>query len=47
MIISWNNVLTSLEITGKGMLGIFVTVIVIMCVVFLLSRSGSPPKESE
>lgn len=37
----------SLEIMGKGMLGIFVTVIIVMIVVFLLSKTGSKKKDAE
>lgn len=36
-----NTVMDTLEIMGKGMLGIFVTVIIVMIVVFLLSKTGS------
>ncbi|MDD6037028.1 MAG: hypothetical protein PUC30_12740 [Lachnospiraceae bacterium] len=44
MNINWNNFLDTLEIMGKGMLGIFVTVIIVMIVVFLLSKIGGRKK---
>ncbi len=47
MNINWDNVMASLEIMGKGMLGIFVTVIIVMIVVFLLSKTGSKKKDAE
>ncbi|MDD5900233.1 MAG: hypothetical protein PUC73_04970 [Lachnospiraceae bacterium] len=45
MHINWNNFLDTLEIMGKGMLGIFVTVIIVMIVVFLLSKIGGRKRE--
>ncbi len=45
MNINWNNFLDTLEIMGKGMLGIFVTVIIVMIVVFLLSKTGRIKKD--
>ena len=47
MNINWDNVMDTLEIMGKGMLGIFVPVIIVMIVVFLLSKTGSKKKDSE
>lgn len=41
------NFLDSLEIMGKGMLGIFVTVIIVMIVVFLLSKTGSKKTDAK
>ena len=40
MEINVENLMTSFEIMGKGMLGIFATVIIVMIVVFLLSKTG-------
>ncbi|MBP3618712.1 MAG: hypothetical protein J6J38_11800 [Lachnospiraceae bacterium] len=40
MNINWDNVMDTLEIMGKGMLGIFATIIIVMIVVFLLSKTG-------
>lgn len=40
MNINWDNVMATLEIMGKGMLGIFATIIIVMIVVFLLSKTG-------
>lgn len=37
---NWDTFMNTLEIMGKGMLGIFVTVIIVMIVVFLLSKVG-------
>ena len=45
MNINWNNFMDTLVIMGKGMLGIFVTVIIVMIVVFLLSKIGSRKRE--
>lgn len=45
MNINWNNFIDTLEIMGKGMLGIFVTVIIVMIVVFLLSKIGGRKRE--
>lgn len=47
MNINWDNFMTTLSIMGKGMLGIFVTVIIIMIVVFLLAKFGSGKKDTE
>lgn len=47
MNINWDNFMTTLSIMGKGMLGIFVTVIIIMIVVFLLAKFGGREKDSE
>ena len=41
------NLIASFEIMGKGMLGIFVTVIIVMIVVFLLSKTGSKKTDAE
>ena len=41
MNINWDNVMDTLEIMGKGMLGIFATIIIVMIVVFLLSKTGT------
>lgn len=38
----WNNFLISLEIMGKGMAGIFVSILVIMAVVWILAKIGGP-----
>lgn len=40
MKINVENLLASFEIMGKGMLGIFATVLIVMFVVFLLSKTG-------
>ena len=40
MKINVENLMASFEIMGKGMLGIFATVIIVMFVVFLLSKTG-------
>ncbi len=40
MNIDWNDVMKTLEIMGKGMLGIFATVIIVMIVVFILSKTS-------
>lgn len=40
MNINWDNVMATLEVMGKGMLGIFATIIIVMIVVFLLSKTG-------
>lgn len=37
---NWDNVLIALEIMLKGMAGIFVTVLIIMAVVYLLGKIG-------
>lgn len=47
MNINWDNVMATLEIMGKGMLGIFATIIIVMIVVFLLSKTGSKKKDAE
>ncbi|MGN1084804.1 MAG: hypothetical protein ACI4QX_07355 [Lachnospiraceae bacterium] len=47
MNINWDNFITTLSIMGKGMLGIFVTVIIIMIVVFLLAKIGGRKKDAE
>lgn len=44
----WDNFLKSLEIMGQGMAGIFVSILVIMAVVWLLARlSGTKKEEAE
>ena len=40
MNINWNDVMKTLEIMGKGMLGIFAIVIIVMIVVFILSKTS-------
>jgi len=40
MNIDWNEVMKTFEIMGKGMLGIFATVIIVMIVVFILSKTS-------
>ena len=45
MNINWDNVNATLEIMGKGMLGIFATIIIVMIVVFLLSKTGKKDAE--
>ncbi len=47
MNINWDNFITTLGIMGKGMLGIFVTAIIIMIVVFLLTKFSSGKKDTE
>ncbi|MBR2409474.1 MAG: hypothetical protein IKB07_11045 [Lachnospiraceae bacterium] len=47
MNINWDNVMDTLEIMGKGMLGIFATIIIVMIVVFLLSKTGGKKKDTE
>ena len=47
MNINWDNVNATLEIMGKGMLGIFATVIIVMFVVFLLSKTGKKKTDAE
>ena len=47
MNINWDNVMDTLEIMGKGMLGIFATIIIVMIVVFLLSKTGGKKKDAE
>ncbi len=44
----WENFMYSLEIMGKGMLGIFVVILILTFIVMLLARfSGSGEKETE
>ena len=47
MNINWDNVMDTLEIMGKGMSGIFATIIIVMIVVFLLSKTGGKKKDTE
>ena len=47
MNINWDNVMDTLEIMGKGMLGIFATIIIVMIVVFLLSKTGTKKTDGE
>ncbi|MBQ8314651.1 MAG: hypothetical protein IJ427_14110 [Lachnospiraceae bacterium] len=47
MNINWDNVMATLEIMGKGMLGIFATIIIVMIVVFLLSKTGTKKTDAE
>lgn len=47
MKIDWQVVGQSLGIMWRGMLGIFVTVIIVMIVVFLLSKTGGKKKDAE
>ena len=47
MNINWDNVMATLEIMGKGMLGIFATIIIVMIVVFLLSKTGKKNTDAE
>ncbi|MBQ9766873.1 MAG: hypothetical protein IJW37_02040 [Lachnospiraceae bacterium] len=47
MNINWDNVNATFEIMGKGMLGIFATIIIVMIVVFLLSKTGGKKKDAE
>lgn len=47
MNINWDVVMKSFSIMGKGMLGIFVTVIIVMIVVFLLSKTGSKKSDTK
>lgn len=47
MNINWDNVMATLEIMGKGMLGIFATIIIVMVVVFLLSKTGTKKTDTE
>lgn len=41
---NWDNVLIALEIMWKGMAGIFVTVLIIMAIVYLLGKIGKNKK---
>ena len=45
--IDFDAFLASLPYMGKGMLGIFATIIIVMIVVFLLSKTGSKKKDAE
>ncbi len=47
MEINVENLMASFEIMGKGMLGIFATVIIVMFVVFLLSKTGKKKTDAE
>ena len=47
MKINVENLLASFEIMGKGMLGIFATVLIVMFVVFLLSKTGKKKTDAE
>ncbi len=47
MKINVENLMASFEIMGKGMLGIFATVIIVMFVVFLLSKTGKKKADAE
>ena len=47
MNINWDNVMATLEIMGKGMLGIFATIIIVMIVVLLLSKTGTKKTDAE
>ena len=47
MNINVENLMASFEIMGKGMLGIFATIIIVMIVVFLLSKTGSKKTDTE
>lgn len=47
MNIDWQVVKQTLEIMGKGMLGIFATIIIVMIVVFLLSKTGTKKTDAE
>lgn len=47
MKINVENLMASFEIMGKGMLGIFATVIIVMFVVFLLSKTGKKKSDAE
>ena len=47
MKINAENLLASFEIMGKGMLGIFATIIIVMTVVFLLSKTGTKKTDGE
>ena len=40
-------VMQALEIMGKGMLGIFVALVVIMIFVFIMAKMGSNNKENK
>lgn len=43
----WENFLISLEIMGRGMGGIFVTILIIMCVVWLLGSISARSKTED
>lgn len=47
MKINVENLLASFEIMGKGMLGIFATIIIVMIVVLLLSKTGTKKTDAE
>ncbi len=47
MKINVENLMASFEIMGKGMLGIFATIIIVMIVVFLLSKTGTKKTDAE
>ena len=42
-----DNFMISLQIMGKGMLGIFTAIIIIMIAVMIMSKMANKPKEDE
>ncbi len=42
-----DNLMIALQIMGKGMLGIFTTIIIIMIAVMIMSKMASKPKKDE
>lgn len=47
MTIDMTNLMHALEIMGKGMLGIFTAIIIIMVAVMIMSKIASRPKKNE
>lgn len=43
----WKNFIVSLKIMGQGMFGIFAAILLIMLVIFFLSKLGSKNKPAE
>ena len=41
----WNDFLISLEIMGKGMVGIFTAILVIVIIVWLMGKFGSKKED--
>jgi len=42
-----DNLMIALQIMGKGMLGIFTAIIIIMVAVMIMSKMASKPKKDE
>lgn len=47
MTIDMTNLMHALEIMGKGMLGIFTAIIIIMVAVMIMGKIASKPKKDE